>query len=326
MDIRDTGHWNRFAKERLEGAKSQRTIAAIYAGATVGLSALVTVITYCLDLAIANTTGLSSLGQRSVLSTLQTMLPIGQWLLLLCLDLGYLAGMLRIARGQYASSHTLRLGFDRFWVLVRSWLLRGLTYLAVAIPAVYFAAMLYVLTPLADPLSEVMLSLMSQDQVTLDEAALETLMSAMTPCLIFCGVVVAAVCLVLSYRFRMVDYVVIDHPGKGARFALKESRKMMKGNCWRMVRLDLKLWWYYVALALAAGLSYLDLLLTAVGLPLPLGAEGTAYVCYGLSLAATFGVYYFLRNRVEVIFAFAYDAIKPEDQQEGVVLGNIFQM
>lgn len=326
MDIRDTRDWNNFAGGRLERAGAQKRIAAIYGGITVGLSLLVTLVIYCLDLEINKATGLSNLGNRSMLSTVQTMLQIGQSLFLLCLDLGYLAAMLRIARGQYVSPKTLRLGFDRFWVLARSWLLQGVVYLAVGIPAVYLAGLAYLLTPLAQPLVEQLMPLMSQGQLILDEAVLAQIMSAMVPMLIFCGVALAVVCLVVSYRFRMVHYIIIDRPGMGALFAMKESRKMMKGNCWRMFRVDLKVWWYYVAVAMAAAASNLDRILAALGIACPWSEEVTLWGCYGLYLLLTFGICYFLRNRAEVLFAFAYDAVRPKEQQDGVVLGNIFQM
>jgi hypothetical protein len=44
-------------------------------------------------------------------------------------------------------------------------------------------------------------------------------------------------------------------------------------------------------------------------------------------MVASFCVHYFLRNRAEVSYALAYDAVKPEEKQSGgVVLGNIFEM
>ena len=40
-----------------------------------------------------------------------------------------------------------------------------------------------------------------------------------------------------------------------------------------------------------------------------------------------FSIFYFLRNRVEVTYALAYDSLRPkEPEDKSVVLGNIFQM
>lgn len=327
MDIRNTRGWLTLAGERLDVAPCQKKIVGIYAGITVGLAVLMTLINYCLELSMAKATGLSGMGSRTLLSTLQTMLPMVQTVLLMCLELGYVAAMLRIARGQYVSANTLRLGFDRFWVLLRSRLLRGAVYLAVCLPVMYLAVAVFMMTPFADPLVEALLPLMTQSQLVMEDAVMEQMLSAMEPCIVFCGVFMGLAYLVVSYRFRMVDYILIDHPGIRARNALGESRRMMKGNCWRLFRLDVKLWWYHGALLLATLVSYLDVILPRLGVELPWSQEVTGWVAFGGYLAVLLSVYLLLRNRAEVVCGFAYDAIKPrQEHTEGVVLGNIFQM
>ena len=64
-----------------------------------------------------------------------------------------------------------------------------------------------------------------------------------------------------------------------------------------------------------------------LGITLPWSADVSYFLFFALYLAAQFAIYYFLRNPVDVTYALAYDAIKPEEKQDGgVVLGNIFQM
>lgn len=330
MDIRDTRTLKTFAAEQLTQAPEQKRIVLIYTGITLALSALVTLINYCLGLQISQAVGLSKMGSRSMLSTLQTMLPIAQSIFLMCLDLGYVAAMLRIARGQYSSPQTLRLGFDRFWPLLRCSLLQSLIYLGVCLAAVYLGVMLFLLSPLAKSFMDILITestSLGQTAITLDDAAYGQLMSAMVPCLIFCCVLTLAASAPISYRFRMASYVLIDRPGTGAVSALRESRKMMKGNCLKLFRLDLKLWWYYAATALASVVCYGDQILPLLGVTLPWSEDVSYFVFYGLFLAVEFAIYYFLRNRVEVTYALAYDAVKPKEHHDGgVVLGNIFQM
>ena len=68
-------------------------------------------------------------------------------------------------------------------------------------------------------------------------------------------------------------------------------------------------------------------ILAALGVKLPWSEDVSFFLFYGAYLAAQFAVYYFLRGRVEVTYALAYDALRPRERQEnGVVLGNIFQM
>ena len=123
MDLRNRREIKTFALQRLKDSPSQQKIVVIYAALTLGLMALTALLSYVLDLQIDNFGGLSNMGKRTMLSSMQTMLPIAQSLLHMCLDLGYVAAMLRISRGMYTSPQTLRLGFDRFWLLLRCWLM-----------------------------------------------------------------------------------------------------------------------------------------------------------------------------------------------------------
>lgn len=322
MDMELVKTWYGRARERLEEAPGHKQVALIYTGLALGLSALVTLVVYLLDHSISRTSGLSGLGNRAMLSTLQTILPLGLNLFLLCLDLGFVAAMLRISRGQYVSAQTLRLGFDRFWVLLRSTLLQAAMYLGVCLPIGYLALAIYMMTPWSDSLVDGVMALM-RESAAISDAAYDQLLSAMEPCMIFCGIFMGLACLVLSYRFRMVNYILIDKPGTGAFAALRQSRTMMKGNCNALFKLDLQLWWYYAVTALAMAANYLDQLLPDL-FPSERFGYWASYVLYLLLCG---GSYYFLRSRAEVTYCFAYEALKPEEPKaKGVVLGNIFQM
>ena len=101
---------------------------------------------------------------------------------------------------------------------------------------------------------------------------------------------------------------------------------MMRGNRLQLLKLDVSLWWYYLASAAAMMVCYGDMLLPMAGVELPVSETAAYFGFYGLYMAASFGIHYFLRNRAEVSYALAYDAVKPEEKHSGgVVLGNIFQ-
>lgn len=333
MDIRNTRQLKTFAAERLDNARDGQKIVLIYTIITIAVTALMTVVSYCLNLQIAKTGGIGRMDTRSMLSTVQTLLPFAQTFFLLCLDLGYLSAMLRIARGQYASINGLRLGFDRFWVLLRCTLLKGLIYCGIGLISVYAAMMIYLMTPLSEPAMEVLTPLVTgtavsgQTAVMLDDATYARLVSAMTPALILCGVFFLALSAPFFYKYRMADYLLIERPGDGAVAALRESRKMMKGNRWGLFRLDLSMWWYYAAMLISTLVCYGDQILPMLGVDLPLSADAGYFLFFAAYLAVVFAAYYFLRNRVEVTYALAYDSLRPkEPEDKGVVLGNIFQM
>lgn len=332
MDIRNTRSLKTFAAGRLENARDEKKIAAIYAGIVVGLSVLVTLISYCLDLQMNQSGGLSNLGTRSVLSTVQTMLPIAQMLFLMCLDLGYIAAMLRIARGQYASPQTLRLGFDRFWPLLKLSVLQSLIFFGIGIVSIYLSMMIFLMTPLSGSFMQAAMPLMADTSaldptILLDEAIYNQLMFAMIPMLVLFVLFFCILSIPFSYRMRMANYIIIDRPAVGAIAALRESSKMMKKNCFSMFRLDLSMWWYYGLLMIASLVCYGDQLLSLLGVTLPGSGDIWYFAFFGLYLAMEFGIYYFVRNRVEVTYALAYDTLRPEEKKDsGVVLGNIFNM
>lgn len=332
MNLRNTREIKDFASRRLEESASQKQIVTIYIGLALGLTALVTVLNHVLGLQIDNFGGLSNLGKRTMLSSIQSMLPLAQSILAMCLDVGYVAAMLRIARGMYTSPQTLRLGFDRFWVLMRCAIFKGLIFTGVMIGSMYLGIVIFLMTPLADPVEEIVTPLISQmtlldSAVMIDDATYAQLVQAMLPCVAFGGVVLVILGGPIFYSFRMVNYVIIDKPAMGALMALRESKKMMRGHRLQLLKLDVSLWWYYLASAGALLVCYGDVLLPMLGVELPVPETVAFFGFYLLYMAASFCVHYFLRNKAEVSYALAYDAVKPEEKQSGgVVLGNIFQM
>ena len=332
MDLRNIREIKAFSARRLTAAPSLRQIVLIYGALSLGMAAFVTVADYVLGLQIDNFGGLSNLGKRSMLSSLQSMLPFAQSLLAMCLDVGYLAAMLRIARGMYTSPQTLRLGFDRFWLLMRCAIFRGLILTGVLFGCLYFGILIFMMTPLSEPVVEIVRPLLSQvsaldASIVMDDATYMALMKAMLPAFAICGILMLAVGGPVFYNYRMVNYVVIDKPAMGALMALRASKQMMRGHRLQLLKLDISLWWYYLATVAAMVAGYGDMLLPLAGVQLPLSETAAYFVFYGLYLAASFGILYFLRSRAEVCYALAYDAVKPEEQQgSGVVLGNIFNM
>ena len=320
------------SEERLRQSASQQKIVMIYAALTLGLMLLVTVTNYVLGMQMDNFGGLSNLGKRTMLSSLQSMLPVVQSLVIMCLDLGYLAAMLRIARGMYTSPQTLRLGFDRFWLLLRCGIFKGLIMTGVTFVSMYLGIMIFVLTPFSKAAVEIIAPIISQvsllnTEIVIDDVTYGLLMEAMLPAFGICGVLLLILGGPMYYNFRMVNYIIIEKPAIGAMMALQESKKMMKGHRLQLLKLDLSFWWYYLATGVAMVICYGDILLPMLGLELPVPEVVSFFGFYVLYLAVSFGVHFFLRNRVEVCYGLVYDAVKPEEKQDGgVVLGNIFQM
>lgn len=332
MNIRNRRQIREFAAGRLENARNAKQVVLIYSALTLGLSALVTVVNYLLGLQIDKLGGLSNFGTKTTLSTIQTVLPIALSLVTMCLETGYLAAMLRIARGQYTSPNTLRLGFDRFWVLLRVSLFQGMMYTSVLFLSVYVGIMVFMLSPLSHEAVAILTPYLSDvsalnPALVLEDAVYQQFAAAVWPAYVICGILMAASAVPIWYTYRMVRYVVIDKPGIGALAALRECKHMMRRNRFQLFRLDVSMWWYYLAQLLAYGLCYGDVILPLLGVELPGNGDVWYFVFLVLYIGTLFAIYYFLRSRVEVSYALAYDSVKPEEpKNDGVVLGNIFQM
>lgn len=332
MNIGNVRELKRFAGERVANAHDPKRIVLIYTGLTIALSMLGMAADYMLDLQIGKLGGLSNMGTRTVLSTFQSILPLAQSVLSMCLSVGFLSAMLRIARGQFASPQGLRLGFDRFWVLLRSSVIQGLIYSMILIGGVYLGIMLFMVSPLSRDVVELLVPYLSDTSVldgavVLEDAVYAQVSQMIWPAYLICGVTLAVLGLPIVYSYRMVNYVIIDKPAVGALTALRESKKMMWGNRLQLMKLDLSLWWYYGAIALASVICYGDEILPMLGVALPFSSDVSFFLFYALYLAATAVIYYFMLDRVNVTYALVYDAVKPEEPKDnGVVLGNIFQI
>lgn len=318
------------AAQRVEASPSGKKVVLVYSGIITLMALLVTGTNFILDNQIAQTGGLSNMGLRTILSTIQSVLPMIQSAVVMCLEIGYLAAVLRISRRQYTSEKTLKLGFDRFWLLLRSSLLQTSIFMAVCMAALWIAGQLFLFTPFGQDAMDLMAPYTADPAFTV-ELLLESdiypqLVEAMLPMLFLFAVLYTGFCIPLTYSFRMVNYVIIDKPGLTGMAVLRESRKMMRGSRMRLFRLDLSLWWWHALTALLSLICYGDMLLSMAGISLPISADLAYFLFFGLYLAGQFAANYFLRNRVEVVYAQVYDALKPGEKNDGVVLGNIFQM
>lgn len=328
MDIRNL---KQSAADAMAVAREPKKAITAYAGIMTLASLLVTVADLYLRNEISGTGGLANMGIRSVLSTVQMVLPLVQSVALLCLELGYLSAAMRFARKQYADHTDLLTGFRRFGPVLRMSLLEGAVYVALMFVSTWLGTQIFMLTPMAEPLVELLTPMLESSMLTsgsmvMDVETVAALERATLPMVIIIGVVFAAFAIPVSYRYRMAGYRLLDKPAEGALAALRNSRMMMRGNGVKLLKLDLSFWWYYLLMAVASVVCYGDQILPLLGIRLPMPEMVSYFVSYGLYLAAQFAIYYFFRNRVEVTYVKAYEAIRPQEAEGGVVLGNIFDM
>ena len=314
----------------LRRANDPRKVILAYAGITVLLSALLTLANALLSDRIAGTGGLANFGIRSILSTAQSVLPMIQSVALLCLEFGYLHATLRISRGQYADHTDLKVGFHRFGAIIRLTMWQYFLIFSITMMLFYLSMQIFILTPWADPLLDLLTPLVTEAGANaaalMDEAMMDQALQLMVPMLVIYGIVCCVVLIPILYGFRMANYVLLDDPNGRAFAALRTSKQMMRRNKFRLFKLDLSFWWYYGLVALATAISYGDAILPMLGIQLPFNETIGFYLFYFLYLAMLFAIYYFLRNPMAVAYAKAYDSLREKPADNGVVLGNIFDL
>ena len=325
MDI-DRRSLHQSARAQLSAASgTPKPVVLIYAAVSSLLALAATLVSLLLSDRIADTGGLSNLGLRSILSTIQYILPIVQVLVMMTMDLGYLRAMLNITRGFPARNRDLTHGFYLFWPLLRTIIMQYVVYFGIIFLSIYASSFIFSVLPLSRNFYAVMEPYFSGTLV-MDQAAALQAFPTMIPFLVICLVVCCALLLPKIYQFRMTFYCLLDSSRPGALAALGQSRMMMQGNRMRLFRLDLDFWWFYALEILITLVCYGDLLLPMLGVSFPWSATVSYFLFYLLSLVLQVTVYYFFMNRVHVTYAAFYETIRPRPQENGAVLGNIFDM
>lgn len=330
MNIQNRRALKQEAAAALGAAPSQKKLIALYAGAAIGLSLLITVLSSLLDKMIGGTSGLASFGNRSLLQTIQVVLILAQFVAVMCWDYGYLGTVLSISRRGRPAQQDLLNGFRRFGPILRLTVLKSLITLMLTFTCVYLSSMVFLFTPFASELMETMVAAMTETTTAAELAADPAVLTAITNASIPLFLLVLAIYLVLvlpiTYLFRMAVYCLLDDPRGSALSALGASRRMMRRNRWNLLKLDLSFWWYYLLDSLVLLVLYSEGILGIFGIVLPFDPAVNSILCYIPYCLLYFVLRYHFQNYVEVTYANAYEALRPKPQTDGVVLGNIFQM
>ena len=315
-----------------ENPGDPRKTALVYIAITSLASLLVDILLTVLANKISQTGGLGSLGTRTTLSTISSVLPIVQMLLVLVIHLGYQKATMQVVRRQAVAPATLKEGLPALARLIRVTLLMGGLYLLLAIFAMYASSFIFTLTPLSNAFYDVVMPLLSEggDLYALlasDPVLLAQVAGAMLPVFPIFALIFAMMAAPFYYGYRMVNYCLLDERRMGARRAMRESARMMKGHRLSLLKMDLSFWWYFLAQGLLSSLLYYDIFLPMLGVALPWSEMVSYYIFLVLYLVLSAVLCYFCMNRVETTYAAVYDHIHPKTEPtQGVVLGNIFDL
>lgn len=296
-------------------ADTAKRLVMIHSGVVIGLGLLLSVLSYLLNLGIEDTGGLSGIGTRAVLETLQTVLSVVNLVLLPFWTLGYTSMILSVSQGESAGMPSLFWGFRHWGVVLRSLLLQGVVYFALAVVGTQVASIVFMLTPASRALYELAEQMVASGvmdpQAMMDDPAYLELSMKMLPFLLV-GMLVLNV--PAFYRLRFTDFALAQHPEQGALRALLTSVRLTRKQSFAIFKLDLRFWWFYLAQLLIAALGYGDMLLPMLGVNLGMGADAAMFLFYIAGLVCEFGLYVWLKNQVSATYALAYDQLRREEE------------
>lgn len=301
------------ATQSLSDAQNPKRIIFIHTGVILLVTLVIALADYLLEQQISNTGGLGGLGTRSVLSTIRSVLQLAQTIALPFWQMGYVFYTVKLAQGKDVGTHGLLEGFRRLGPVLRlKLLMSGILFLVMMVSS-YISSSIFMITPWSQPLYDALLPMMT-GQMNPDSLmdAYEALpISSIIPMMVIFCICFLVVFLFVFYRYRLAEMWLMDHPGKGALAALRNSRHMMSGSCIAMLKVDLHFWWFFLLDALVSVIGFGDLILTSAGIPLPFGDTAAFYIFLVANLLLQLGLYLWRQNEVSVTYAHAYVARKP---------------
>lgn len=302
------------ARESLaEASYGPKKLFALHLGVTAGIAILLSLLTWLLDAGISSTSGLDSIGTRSLLLTVQQLLSLAYSLASPFWQMGLVFVSILLLRKQPVRPGNLLDGFRKLGPVLRMLILMFLLMFGVSFGSIYVGTILISFTALSSGFMSVMSSIPEDiteaEMMTMmeDPAFMDQMIHGMIPMLIGVFVIMFIVLIPITYRLRMTGFVIMDNPAAGARNAIKTSWKMTKGNCISLFVLDLSFWWYFALSMLLAAVNMAPLFVEIPMDPALLALISTVIFYIGqLALYAIAGPY------VQTTQAAAYDLLKAE--------------
>ncbi len=302
----------RQANEQLRGISyDPKKLVLLHTAVALGASLAVTLLGYVCDLLIAGTGGLSGMGMRSMLSTLQAILSNGLNFAFPFWNIGLIYCALRWNNENNATPKDLLQGFRRFGAVLGLQIITGILLLILGFALFQLSSMLFMLTPFSASfiaLLEPMLQSGGLQSETLpSEETLMAMGESLLPLLIVFGALYLVVCVILFYRLRFARYALME--GTGAIRAVIHSFRITKKQSLAVFRLDLSFWWFYLLQMLTVAVSYGGFLLELYGCPLPMSPEASYLLFLGLSNVCQCALLWQCQSHVSATYCLAYRAL-----------------
>ena len=118
---------------------------------------------------------------------------------------------------------------------------------------------------------------------------------------------------VVSYIYRLSMYSLLDDEKTGALAAMRNSRILTRGHRLQLFKLDLSFWWFYAIEVLLSVISFMDVLLPAMGIHLPIPTPVVTFIAFAIYAVAQLALHYWRKNEIHVTYAQVYNTLMEEE-------------
>lgn len=326
MDRINAGRLKKQAASILSDRREDyRRLVLLHAAVSVGYMLLVSVIGFFLNRAMADNQGLSGMANTAVLQTVQAVLNTAGTVLLPFWQMGILYTSIRVARRQHTEFSMLTRGFQRWGVIVRHFLLFFLILLAVAMVCMQALSILITFLPTPPAIAQALQGI-DPDVLMDPNAMMPAVMEALAqvpkgqllvyfvPVVLIYVMGYGTLLVLIYYRLRMSQYLLMDEPGVGVFAAMKQSNRMTKGEKANLFKLDLSFWWYFLLQLGISAITYIPDVLRALGITLPMNQNTANLLFYAIYCVAFLALSWFVGAYYQTTMACAYEALKPRQE------------
>ena len=230
-------------------------------------------------------------------------------------EIGFIFVALRFWRQEQVQPKDMLEGFRRFRQVMGLRLTELCLYFGAAFGCAYAASFIFALTPYSQKMMQYLTPFMNENatmeqvQETLMALPMEDLLAMSVPFMVIFGILFVLLFLTMHYKFRLADHLIMDQPNIGAMRALFFSGQLTKKKRWALLKLDLSFWWFYALMGVSVVVCYMDLLLPALGIQLPMAGDVAWLVFYVLSLLVQLVLFWQGKAYVQTTWAAAYETL-----------------
>lgn len=292
-----------------------RPLVLLYCGVLAALLLGSNGLNLYLNNQIDTTGGLSGLGLRAILQTVQEILTLVSQFFGPFWSAGFLFAMIRLVRGGTPQQRDMTEGFRRFFRILSAMAFEAVAAIVVLVAVTNLASIIFTLLPMGKEFSAAYGEVLSNPNLLTPEGNIDTSLvdvgafgRDILPLLLMVAVIYLPIVVRMAYSFRMATYLILDGP-IGAIPTHFLSAALMKGHKWSICKLDLSFWWYYLLGALCSAVAYLDMILALAGINVPVDPM----VMFFATLAAYCVLFTLLslwkKAEVESAYALAFEEI-----------------